>query len=65
LENPGSRNPSPVSVSNHNVLGRPWGAVAALPLLRFPGPPAEPAVRLSTQRALHEGDAVQPVVIGS
>ena len=33
------------------------GAVTALLLLRFPGPPAEPAVRLSTQRALHDDDA--------
>jgi hypothetical protein len=39
--------------------------VTALPLFRFPGPPAEPAVRLSTQRALYEGDAAQLVVIGS
>lgn len=31
--------------------------MTALPLFRFPGPPAEPAVRLSTQRALHEVDA--------
>jgi hypothetical protein len=30
-----------------------WGAVPVLPLVRFPRPLAEPAVRLSTQRALH------------
>ena len=30
-----------------------WGAVTALPLSRFPRPLTEPAVRLSTQRALH------------
>ena len=30
------------------------GAVVALLPLRFPEPPAEPAVRLSPQRALHE-----------
>jgi hypothetical protein len=30
-----------------------WGAVPALLLVRFPGPLAEPAVRLSPQRALH------------
>ena len=46
-------------------VGSARGAVTALPLFRFPGPPAEPAVRLSTQRALHEGDAAQLVVIGS
>jgi hypothetical protein len=31
------------------------GAVAALLLLRFPGPLAEPGVRVSTHRALHDG----------
>jgi hypothetical protein len=36
-------------------VGSARGAVAALLLLRFPGPPAEPAVRFSPQRALHEG----------
>jgi hypothetical protein len=46
-------------------VGSARGAVTALPPSCFPGPPAEPAVRLSTQRALHEGDAVQLVVIGS
>jgi hypothetical protein len=30
-----------------------WGAVPALLLVRFPRPLAEPAVRLSPQRALH------------
>jgi hypothetical protein len=30
-----------------------WGAVPALLLVRFPRPLAEPAVRVSTQRALH------------
>jgi hypothetical protein len=30
-----------------------WGAVSGLLLVRFPGPLAEPAVRVSTQRALH------------
>ena len=35
-------------------VGSARGAVAALLPLRFPGPPAEPAVRLSPQRALHE-----------
>ena len=30
-----------------------WSAVPALPLARFSRPLAEPAVRLSTQRALH------------
>ncbi len=30
-----------------------WGAVPALLLARFPRPLAEPAVRVSTQRALH------------
>src|SRR5215216_7673374 len=30
-----------------------WGAVTTLPLSRFPRPLTEPAVRLSTQRALH------------
>jgi hypothetical protein len=30
-----------------------WGAVPGLLLVRFPRPLAEPAVRLSTQRALH------------
>lgn len=30
-----------------------WGAVTTLPPFRFPRPLAEPAVRLSTQRALH------------
>src|SRR6266516_4622005 len=30
-----------------------WGAVPGLPRVRFPRPLAEPAVRLSTQRALH------------
>ena len=30
-----------------------WGAVAGFPRLRFPRPLAEPAVRLSPQRALH------------
>jgi hypothetical protein len=34
-------------------VGSARGAVTALPLFRFPGPPAEPAVRLSPQRALH------------
>jgi hypothetical protein len=40
-----------------------WGAVPALLLVRFPRPPAEPAVRLSPQRALHEDDAVQVVAV--
>src|SRR5699024_1147605 len=39
-------------------VGSVRGAVATLLSFRFPGPPAEPAVRLSTQRALHE---VMPV----
>jgi hypothetical protein len=30
-----------------------WGAVPMLPSVRFPRPLAEPAVRISTQRALH------------
>jgi hypothetical protein len=30
-----------------------WGAVPMLPSVRFPRPLAEPAVRVSTQRALH------------
>jgi hypothetical protein len=30
-----------------------WGAVTTLPSFRFPRPLTEPAVRLSTQRALH------------
>ncbi len=49
------------------VEGVGWtrGAVAALLLLRFPGPPAEPAVRLSTQRALHDDGAGQAAMIGS
>ena len=34
-------------------VGSARGAVTALPLFRFPGPPAEPAVRFSPQRALH------------
>lgn len=49
------------------IQGVGWtrGAVAALLLLRFPGPPAEPAVRLSTQRALHDDGAGQAAMIGS
>ncbi len=35
-------------------VGSARGAAAALLPLRFPGPPAEPAVRLSPQRALHD-----------
>lgn len=46
-------------------VGSARGAVTALPPFRLPGPPAEPAVRLSPQRALHEGDAVQAAVAGS
>jgi hypothetical protein len=34
-------------------VGWARGAVTALPLFRFHGPPAEPVVRLSPQRALH------------
>ena len=34
-------------------VGSARGAVAALLPVRFPGPPAEPGVRLSPQRALH------------
>jgi hypothetical protein len=30
-----------------------WGAVPVLPSVRFPRPLSEPAVRVSTQRALH------------
>ena len=44
---------SPV-LSHHTREGESaWGAVTALPLSRFPRPLTEPAVRLSTQRALH------------
>src|SRR5215470_2108730 len=34
------------------VVESAWGAVPGLPRVRFPRPLAEPAVRLSTQRAL-------------
>jgi len=43
-------------------VGSARGAVTALLPFRFPGPPAEPAVRLSPQRALHEDDAVQAAI---
>jgi len=43
-------------------VGSARGAVTALLSFRFPGPPAEPAVRLSPQRALHEDDAVQAAI---
>jgi hypothetical protein len=35
------------------VVESAWGAVPGLLLARFPRPLAEPAVRLSAQRALH------------
>ncbi|HIE92205.1 MAG TPA: hypothetical protein EYQ83_04810 [Acidobacteria bacterium] len=38
-------------------------AVAGLLLLRFAGPPTEPAVRLSPQRALH-GSSAEPHTAG-
>ena len=48
-------------------VGSVRGAVTALLPFRFPGPPAEPAVRLSPQRALHEGccPAMQVWLMGS
>ena len=39
-------------VTNAGFAGQARGAVPGLLLVRFPGPPAEPAVRLSAQRAL-------------
>ncbi len=48
-----ARNP-PVPIVIGTSVGSARGAVARLLPLRFPGPPAEPAVRLSPQRALHE-----------
>lgn len=35
-------------------VGSDRGAVPAFPSVRFPGPPSEPGVRLSTHRALHK-----------
>ena len=35
------------------VVESAWGAVPVLPSVRFPRPLSEPAVRVSTQRALH------------
>jgi hypothetical protein len=43
----------PGAVQQHHV-GSTRGAVPAFPLIRFLGPPSEPAVRVSTQRALHK-----------
>ena len=40
-------------------VGSARGAVTALLSFRFPGPPAEPGVRFSPHRALHEVVAVQ------
>lgn len=42
-----------VGDGRHTIVGSARGAVAALLLLRFPGPPAEPGVRFSPHRALH------------
>jgi hypothetical protein len=39
----------------NEVVESARGAVAALLPLRFPGPLAEPGVRVSTHRALHGG----------
>ena len=35
------------------VVESAWGAVPVLPSVRFPRPLSEPAVRVSTQRALY------------
>jgi hypothetical protein len=40
-------------------VGSASGALPSLRLVGFRWPPAEPGVRLSTHRALHEDDAVQ------
>jgi hypothetical protein len=35
-------------------VGSDWGALTLLQALRFPSPPSEPDVRVSTHPALHE-----------
>jgi hypothetical protein len=35
-------------------VGSDWGALTPLQALRFPSPPSEPDVRVSTHPALHE-----------
>jgi hypothetical protein len=48
-------------------VGSGWGALTPLQGLRFPSPPAEPDVRVSTHPALHEpmplGYAADPGVL--
>jgi hypothetical protein len=61
IDHPGQLLRAPLGNADVVPVGSARGAVTALPLFRFPGPPAEPAVRLSPQRALHDRLLVRPV----